>query len=93
MTIEWSSILTVFLVSVVGSAVTVALFATGIKLLAVPPADSGAATAPARDDETDDVSSPTRPRAATAGGVVFFVLSGMVVVYGIYLIVPALHGG
>jgi hypothetical protein len=91
MNIDWSALVIVLVVSVVAAAATVSLFATGIKLLAVPPAGS-AAVAPARDDETDDVSSPTRPRRATAGGIVCFVLSGLVVLFGVYLIVPALHG-
>jgi hypothetical protein len=90
MNIDWSALVIVLVVSVVAAAATVSLFATGIKLLAVPPAGS-AAVAPARDDETDDVSSPTRPRGATAGGIVCFVLSGLVVLFGVYLIVPALH--
>ena len=92
MNIDWSALVIVLLASVVAASVTVALFATGIKLLAVPPAGESATT-PARDDETDDVSSPTRPKAATAGGIVFFVLSAIVVLFGVYLIVPALHGG
>jgi hypothetical protein len=40
----------------------------------------------------DDVEGPTRPAAATAGGVVLFVLSAIAVLYGIYLIVPFFHG-
>jgi hypothetical protein len=40
----------------------------------------------------DDVEGPTRPAAATAGGVVLFVLSALAVLYGIYLIVPFFHG-
>lgn len=92
MNIDWSALLIVALVSVVGAAVTVTLFATGIKLLAVPPADAGEAMA-ARDDETDDVSAPTRPPMATAGGIACFALSAIVVLFGVYLIVPALHGG
>jgi hypothetical protein len=90
--IDWSALVVVLVTAIVASSVTVALFATGIKLLAVPPADSAEA-APARDDETDDVSSPTRPRAATVGGIVFFSLSAVAVLFGVYLIVPALHGG
>ena len=92
MNIDWFALVIVLVAAVVAASVTVALFATGIKLLAVPPAGS-ADVAPARDDETDDVSSPTRPKAATAGGIVCFALSGIVVLIGVYLIVPALHGG
>jgi hypothetical protein len=90
--IDWLALVVVALVSMVAAAVTVTLMATGIKLLAVPPAGS-AAVAPARDDETDDVSSPTRPRMATVGGIACFALGAIVVLFGVYLIVPALHGG
>ncbi len=92
MNIDWSALLIVALASVVAASVTVSLFATGIKLLAVPPVGEGEATA-ARDDETDDVSSRTRPPLATAGGIACFLLSAIVVLIGVYLIVPALHGG
>jgi|tagenome__1003787_1003787.scaffolds.fasta_scaffold20321604_2 hypothetical protein len=92
MNVDWSALVLVAIVSIATSAVTVALFATGIKLLAIPPAGAGGVTA-ARDDETDDVSEPSRPRAATTGGVIFFGLSAVVVLFGVYLIVPALHGG
>ncbi len=92
MNIDWSALLVVAIASVLAAAVTVTLFATGIKLLAVPSADAADAT-PARDDETDDVSAATRPPLATAGGIACFALSGIVVLIGVYLIVPALHGG
>ncbi len=92
MNIDWSALLVVALAAVLAAAVTVTLFATGIKLLAVPPADAGEGTA-ARDDETDAVSSPTRPPLATAAGIACFALSAIVVLVGVYLIVPALHGG
>ncbi|WP_210478902.1 hypothetical protein [Naasia sp. SYSU D00948] len=92
MNIDWSALLVVAVASVVAASVTVSLFATGIKLFATPAAGAAEATA-ARDDETDDVSEPTRPRAATAAGIVCFALSGLAVLIGVYLIVPALHGG
>ena len=90
MNIDWFALVTVALVSVAAAALTVTLIATGIKLLAVPPAGS-AAVAPARDDETDDVSAPTRPRIATTGGIACFVLGALVVLFGVYLIIPAFH--
>ncbi|WP_210508765.1 hypothetical protein [Naasia sp. SYSU D00057] len=92
MTIDWLALVIVLVASILAASITVTLFATGIKLLAVPPRGS-ASVAPARDDETDDVSSPTRPKSATAAGIVCFALSGIVVLIGVYLIVPALHGG
>jgi hypothetical protein len=90
MTIDWLAFVVVFVSSVVAACVVVALFATAIRLFATPPVGAAGAGA-ARDEEMDDVEGPTRPAAATAGGVVFFVLSALVVLYGIYLIIPALH--
>jgi hypothetical protein len=89
MTINWLSFVAVFVVSIVASCVVVALFATGIRLFATP--HPGAVAGSARDEEMDDVEGPTRPAAATAGGVVLFVLSGIAVLFGLYLIVPFLH--
>jgi hypothetical protein len=90
MTIDWLSFLVVFAASIVSACVVVVLFATGIRLFATP--HRGAAAGSARDEEMDDVEGPTRPAAATAGGVVLFVLSAIAVLYGIYLIVPFFHG-
>jgi hypothetical protein len=92
MTIDWSALLLVGLVAIGSAAVVVTLFSNGIKLLAVPPADQAVVVGKPRDDETDDVSDPTRPRSATLGGIVFFVLSAIGVLFGVYLIIPALHG-
>lgn len=36
--------------------------------------------------------SPGQKRAALLGGYACFVLTGIAVLYGVYLIVPALHG-
>jgi hypothetical protein len=90
MTINWLSFLIVFVASIVSACVVVVLFATAIRLFATP--HPGAAGGSARDEEMDDVEGPTRPAAATAGGVVLFVLSAIAVLYGIYLIVPFFHG-
>ncbi|BDZ47661.1 hypothetical protein [Naasia aerilata] len=92
MNIDWLALVVVAVASIVGAAVTVTLIATGIKLLAVPPAGS-AAVAPARDDETDDVAAATRPAMATIGGIACFTLGSLVVLYGVYLIVPFFHRG
>ena len=90
MTINWLSFLIVFLAAIVASCVVVVLFAGGIRLFATPPRGAIAAGAE-RDEELDDVEGPARPASATAGGVVLFVLSGLAVLYGIYLIVPFFH--
>ncbi|HEY8589931.1 MAG TPA: hypothetical protein VIL55_10305 [Naasia sp.] len=93
MNIDWGALLIVFVAAIVAASLIVALFATGIKLFAVPPRDTAvSAGASARDDETDDVSDPTRPASATIGGIVFFALTGIGILWGVYLIIPALHG-
>jgi hypothetical protein len=89
MTIDWLSFLVVFAASIISAIVVVALFATGIRLFATP--RRGAVAGTARDEEMDDVEGPARPRSATVGGVVLFVLAGIAVLYGLYLIVPFLH--
>jgi hypothetical protein len=90
MTIDWAAFVTVFLASIVAACVVVALFATAIRLLATPPHGARPAGA-ARDEEMDDVEGPQRPRLATAGAVVLIVVAAAVALYGIYLIIPALH--
>lgn len=90
MTVDWGALILVAIVSVVAAAVTVALFATGVKLLSLPPVGAAAVGSP-RDDETDDVSDGSRPLAATVGGTACFVLSALVVLFGVYLIIPAFH--
>jgi hypothetical protein len=90
--IDWLALVVVALVSILAAAVTVTLIATGIKLLAVPPAGSAAVT-PARDDETDDVAAASRPAMATVGGIVCFTLGSLVVLFGVWLIIPFFHGG
>jgi hypothetical protein len=90
--IDWLSLLVVAAVAVGAACALVILFATGIKLLSVPPPDSPELES-ARDDETDDVAGPTRPLMATIGGGVCFALAAIGVLYGVYLIIPALHGG
>ena len=90
MTIDWRAFATVFVASIVAACVVVALFATGIRLLATPPPGAGVAGA-ARDEEMDDVEGQQRPLLATVGAVVVFVLAGLVALYGVWLIIPALH--
>lgn len=98
MNIEWTAFLIVF-VSALGAAVfVVALYSLGIRFLATPAPrmrrDDGTfePDGPARDDENDDVEEVGRPLWATVAANVCFGLSGIAVLVGIYLIVPALHG-
>ena len=89
MTINWLSFLAVFAASILSACLVVVLFATGIRLFATPRA--GVAAGSARDEEMDDVEGSARPRGATVGGIALFTLTGLAVLYGIYLIVPFFH--
>ncbi|MHA3725108.1 hypothetical protein ACXR2T_14665 [Leucobacter sp. HY1910] len=88
--IDWMAFLTVF-VAALGSAVfVVVLYSLGIRFLAIP-AKSGEANGPSRDDEDDDIEEAEHPRWATNIAYLFFGLSALAVVAGIFLIIPALH--
>lgn len=89
--ISWGAFLMVLLVSLVSAVGAVALFAVGVRLLATPgPGSSsdGAETGP-DDPGEDDPTTPTatRPRIATAGAGIAFLLAAAVAVYGVVLIV------
>jgi hypothetical protein len=73
MHIDWTALLIVAVVSVVGSVVFVTLLATGIRVLTPAQADGGR-------------SQPNRPLGYGLLGV-----AGLLVLYGLYLIVPQLH--
>jgi hypothetical protein len=96
--IDWMAFVTVFVVSLVGSVLVVALYSFGIRFLAIParPAvmEDGSLSpqGPSRDDEDDDVDDQGRPRWATAAAYLCFALASACVLFGIYLIVPALQG-
>lgn len=90
MSIDWLAFVLVFVVSVASACVIVLCFATAIRLLALPPRGA-AAVGSARDEEMDEVEHGTRPRIATVGATALFVVSGAIVLYGIYLIVPVFH--
>jgi hypothetical protein len=89
MTIDWLSFVVVFAASIISACVVVVLFATAIRLFATP--HRGALAGAARDEEMDDVEG-ARPTGATLGGIVLFALSGVAVLFGLYLIIPFLHG-
>ncbi len=75
--IEWGSFLVVAAASLVGACVLVAIAALGIRMF------EGGALA-----RTDD---PHTGRAARAGARALFVLCGLLVLFGVYLIVPVFH--
>lgn len=90
--IDWMSFVIVFAASLVSAVVLVALYALGIRFLATPVRVESAVDGPSRDDEDDDVDPHGRPRWATVAAYTCFGLSVAGVLFGIYLIVPALHG-
>ena len=89
--IDWPGYLLVLVCALVGAGLAVSLFAVGVRLLAVPAPGAtldDAETGP-DDPGEDDPTTPiaTRPRAATTGAVVVFVLAGAVALTGVVLIV------
>lgn len=95
MNIDWLAFLIVFGTSLGSAVFVVALYALGIRFLAIPaPVAPGSndEIGPDRDDEDDDVDAAGRPRWATVAANICFGLSVIAVLFGIYLIVPALHG-
>lgn len=77
--IDWGAFLVVALASLVATAVVVSLYSFGLRF--------GALTKP--DAATGE---PVRPLYATVLSYLCFALSACGVLYGIYLIVPFLHG-
>ncbi|MBL3687782.1 hypothetical protein D3248_12575 [Leucobacter zeae] len=97
MTIDWMAFVIVFLTALGSAVFVVALYSLGIRFLAIPAPsvrrDDGTfePDGPSRDDEDDDVDDIGRPRWATVAANICFGLSVLVVLVGIFLIVPALH--
>lgn len=95
--IDWMAFVIVFVASLLSACGVVALYSLGIRFLATPPPKVAREDGtfepdrPARDDEDDDLEEVTRPLWATIGAYACFILSGVCVLIGIYLIVPALH--
>lgn len=97
MNIDWIAFVIVFAASIVAAVGVVALYALGIRFLATPAPPVRRAdgtfepTGPSRDDENDDVDDIGRPGWATVAAYTCFGLSGLAVLLGIYLIIPAFH--
>lgn len=75
--IDWMSFLVVGVASLVGASTLVATASLGIRLL-----ENGT-----KEHEAD----PRAGRTALLGAWALFVLCGVLVIYGVYLIVPFFH--
>lgn len=97
MSIDWMAFLIVFAAALFAAVFVVTLYSLGIRFLATPASsmrrEDGTfePDGPSRDDEDDDVDDIGRPRWATIAANVCFGLSVLVVLVGIFLIIPALH--
>ncbi|WP_111720834.1 hypothetical protein [Homoserinimonas sp. OAct 916] len=89
--IDWLAFGAVAVATFVATVLVIILYSLGIKLLSVPAVGTVAEAGAARDEETDDVEMNGRPLWATILANACFTLCGIAVLYGIYLIVPALH--
>jgi len=97
MNIDWMAFVTVFAAALFSAVFVVALYSLGIRFLATPapatPREDGSfePSGPSRDEEDDDVDEQGRPRWATVAANICFGLSVLVVLIGIFLIIPVLH--
>ncbi|MGJ0204975.1 hypothetical protein [Leucobacter sp. gxy201] len=97
MNIDWLAFVLVFAAALFAAVFVVALYSLGIRFLATPappvPRADGTyePNGPSRDEEDDDVDDLGRPRWATVAANICFGLSVLVVLVGIFLIIPALH--
>jgi hypothetical protein len=96
--IDWSAFLVVALVAVVSACFVVFVYSVGLRLWSA--ADAMAGKYSIRADGTMGPSTAGIPGATRSEGVVrlvrsgaiaCFVVCGLVVLYGIYLIVPQFH--
>lgn len=88
--IDWPAFLLVIVSAFVGAVAMVSLFAVGVRLLATPAPGALAAAEPDPDDRNEDdptTPSDARPRIATAGALLAFVLAAGVAALGVVLIV------
>ncbi|WP_181032289.1 MULTISPECIES: hypothetical protein [Arthrobacter] len=79
MSIDWLAYLVVALVTLVATLLVVGLYSTGVRLYAI---SSDARPSPAAQG---------RLVLVKAGAYACFALCGAAVLFGVYLIVPALH--
>lgn len=92
--IDWAAFLLVFGVTLVASLAIILVVGLGIRLLSTPsgvraPAPGAEPADP--DAEEDDVNRNGRPAAATLLAWVCFTAFGAIVLYGLWLIIPAFH--
>ncbi|MET4059308.1 hypothetical protein ABIB35_000839 [Arthrobacter sp. UYP6] len=80
MSIDWLAYLVVALVTLVSALVVVGLYSTGVRLYAVA------------SDRNPGPEARGRLALVKAGAYACFAVSAVAVMFGIYLIVPALHG-
>lgn len=96
-TIAWGSILLVLVVSIVAACSVVGIYATGLRLWST--ADTMAGKYSVAADGTVGpaagaaaAAAPMAVRAVRAAAVSCFVLSGLVVLWGILLLIPQFSG-
>ena len=98
MGIDWGAFLLVALVAVVSACFVVSVYSVGLRFWSA--ADTRAGKYTVKDDGTIGPATAGFPDPNAAAGavrmlralaVVCFVLCGVAVLYGIYLIVPAFH--
>ena len=80
MSIDWLAYLVVALVTLVATLTVVGLYATGVRLYAIS------------TDPNPGAAAAGRLGLVKAGAYACFAACGAAVLFGVYLIFPALHG-
>ncbi|GAA3286382.1 hypothetical protein ACFFON_04595 [Arthrobacter citreus] len=80
MSIDWVAYLVVAAITLLATLVVVGLYSTGLRLYAVA------------SDRNPGPEATSRLKLVKAGAYACFTVCGAAVLFGIYLIVPALHG-
>lgn len=77
--INWGALLVEFVVALVAAVGTITLYSIGLRLLAIGAGEPGA-------------SATSRPAGATIGAWLCFAIDIAAVLFGLYLLIPQLHG-
>jgi hypothetical protein len=98
MSIDWGAFLAVAIASVIGACVVVAVYSSGLRMWSWADALAGkysmepdGTMGPATNETPGGARSAGVVNTVRAGAIACFVISGVVVLYGIYLIVPQFH--
>jgi hypothetical protein len=97
-TIDWGAFALVAIASIVSACVVVAVYSVGLRLWSAADTMAGkyslaedGTIAPSSQGIPIGTTTPGAVRAVRSLAILCFVVSGAVVLYGIYLVIPQFH--